>query len=159
MEYTKVEQFEHREQLVEALRSGRYSQGGSVLKHKNPDGAIQYCVMGVACEESGLGTWLKYPNHGGPYLFTLGDQTSLVNPPNEVSNYYGFSCNFTQHLVFASDSGFDFLRLSLEIEALDSNSPCEPPCGPDACTRWNGQMVCRLDFGGEGVAWNPPHNE
>ena len=146
MEYTKVEQLEHREQLVEALRSGRYSQGGSVLKHENPDGTMWHCVMGVACEESGLGQWLKYPHHGGPYLFTLGDQTSLVNPPGEVRNYYGFSDSFVQSLVGASDSGVGFGRLSLQIQALDSNSPCEPPCGPDACTRWNGQMVCRLDF-------------
>ena len=32
--------------------------------------------------------------------------------------------------------------------ATDSRASCEPPCGPDRCTRRNGNITCRLDFVG-----------
>src|SRR4051812_48603183 len=41
--------------LVEALRSDKYNQGRSRLRHGD-----EYCCLGVACDISGVGKW--YPS-------------------------------------------------------------------------------------------------
>ena len=41
-----------------------------------------------------------------------------------------------------------------EIDAitnLEQELRCNPPCGPDRCTRWKGQILCRLDTRWESV--------
>ena len=52
MEYTQEEQAAHQRLWVEALESGKYQQGTGVL-HRGD----QFCIMGVACDISGLVTW------------------------------------------------------------------------------------------------------
>jgi hypothetical protein len=50
--WTPEEQREHRKLWVEALRSGKYTQGtGALLNEGN------YCCLGVACDISELGRW------------------------------------------------------------------------------------------------------
>ena len=34
---------------------------------------------------------------------------------------------------------------------MTTNNRCHPPCGPDCCTRWQGQILCRLDTRGESL--------
>ena len=51
--YTKEEQAEHRSDWVKALRSGKYKRAVGQLH--DADG--NYCVLGVACDISGLGEW------------------------------------------------------------------------------------------------------
>ena len=35
------------------------------------------------------------------------------------------------------------------ITNLEQDLRCNPPCGPDRCTRWKGQILCRLDTEGK----------
>lgn len=42
--------------LVEALRSDKYNQGRSRLRHGD-----EYCCLGVACDISGVGKWYPSP--------------------------------------------------------------------------------------------------
>ena len=121
MEYTKVEQLEHRKQLVEALRSGRYSQGRSNLKQVMFSGEELYCVLGVACEESGLGKF------DSPYflqpirVYQVGFATYSSSLPPQVQSYYGFRTQYAsvrrgKNLMHYNDSGVSFLDLALMIE-------------------------------------------
>ena len=34
------------------------------------------------------------------------------------------------------------------ITNLEQDLRCNPPCGPDRCTRWKSQILCRLDTEG-----------
>ena len=34
---------------------------------------------------------------------------------------------------------------------MTTKNRCNPPCGPDRCTGWKGQILCRLDTRGESV--------
>ena len=34
---------------------------------------------------------------------------------------------------------------------MTTKNRCNPPCGPDRCTRWQGQILCRLDTRRESV--------
>jgi hypothetical protein len=44
---------EHMQQWVDALRSGKYTQGRSALRNRDDE----YCCLGVACDVSGTGKW------------------------------------------------------------------------------------------------------
>ena len=57
MTYTEEEAIlAHREQWIEALRSGKYEQAKGILR--DVDDNNKFCCLGVACEISGLGEWL-----------------------------------------------------------------------------------------------------
>ena len=58
MEYTAEQQAEHRQELVEALRSGEYRQGRHVLKYEAPGGEILHCFAGVLLEKCEIGEWI-----------------------------------------------------------------------------------------------------
>ena len=53
-------QSELKSKWIEALRSGKYNQGESYLRHEN-----QYCCLGVLCEVMGIG-WVG-PDEEGDY--------------------------------------------------------------------------------------------
>ena len=82
MTYTKEEQKQHRAELVEALRSGRYKQGRNALRNQKG----RFCCLGVACDISGLGKWVI--NNIYDKISYLGKASFL---PKEVMAYYGFS--------------------------------------------------------------------
>jgi hypothetical protein len=101
MTYTAEEQKAHRKLWVEALRSGKYQQGRTVMFH---DERRTMCCLGVACDASGLGTW--EPNravstHGLQYV------TAVMNPRDKANgdNIYGLSSDVTEWLGLADTVG------------------------------------------------------
>ena len=92
MGYTKEEQKEHREDLVYALRSGKYNQGRRALLYKD-----NYCCLGVACDISGLGEWVKDENtdiiSNVAYVVREDGSESTVQLPGPVSDYFGIDDN------------------------------------------------------------------
>jgi hypothetical protein len=95
MTWTPEETKEHRRLWVEALRSGKYKQGQSVLR--NPDNAM--CCLGVACEISGLVRWSETP---------VGLDSSIgyeaVNDERDFSRFYA-PAPVVEWLGLAADSG------------------------------------------------------
>jgi hypothetical protein len=67
------------DELIAALRSGKYQQTKSQLRHGNA-----FCCLGVACEISKLGEWIgqRYSTHDNISTFIL---------PKSVQDYFGFS--------------------------------------------------------------------
>lgn len=53
------------DEWIEALESGRYEQGRSVLKRRPRTGSAKYCCIGVLCELDDEFTWATDPNSGG----------------------------------------------------------------------------------------------
>lgn len=84
-EYTAEEQAQHRKELVEALRSGKYKQGQDALRLDDT-----YCCLGVACDLSGLGTWESSGLLPGARKTMYRYLTYNTVLPGEVMNYYGF---------------------------------------------------------------------
>ena len=101
MTYTKEEQKQHRAELVEALRSGRYKQAQYSLR----DGDY-FCCLGVACDVSGLGEWDNFQ-----YL------NNSIYLPSEVMKYYGF--NEKEGLFFAFKNGPKIRKF---LSSLNDNS-------------------------------------
>ena len=85
MHYSLAEQKAHRTSLAEALRSGRFEQGVGWLRAKD-----RFCCLGVACELSGLGEWLK--DEDGNYAFGDGQGRNSGDVlPDFVREYYGLA--------------------------------------------------------------------
>lgn len=75
--------------LVNALRSGEYTQGKNVLAKPNIDGKMCYCCLGVACKvaiDNGLEIEVDDSIKDAPVEFD-GDRTVL---PQSVQTWYGF---------------------------------------------------------------------
>lgn len=103
--WTPEEQREHRKQWIEALKSGEYfAVRGSLKKtwdsKDEEDGPFGYCVLGIGCDVSGLGTWEK---PGAAYSFAYvvseenaGEGNELQRKdysylPIPVMDYYGLA--------------------------------------------------------------------
>ena len=121
MQYTPEEQAEHRKLWVEALRSGKYSQGENWLRTDRG-----YCCLGVACEISGLVTW----RDGGPDHFRSvntfeaisGTGTKTQELADDVRLWLGLadadgSIPGEESLASINDSGRPFTAIADIIEA------------------------------------------
>ena len=115
MVYTAEEQAGHRGQLVEALRSGRYTQGWLALKQQHESSPETYCVMGVACEETGLGKWEKVRSTSASLSYNTGEGRTWHQRMRPVFDYYGFTWRFADDLVSNNDHGLDFPWLALKV--------------------------------------------
>lgn len=141
-------QIEHCNTLIEALRSGKYNHIYNVL-HVN-DGNNSFCVMGLACELSGLGYWEPWTqrektinNHSivsniSPdgefmkytpwYETTLRPDASLCfTGPECILDHYGFTKDFRETLMMINDlcdnSSMCFSRIADELEEyVEKNS-------------------------------------
>lgn len=93
MTYTLKQQKENRKKLVEALRSGTYSQTKGALRDN-----VGFCCLGVACDialKNGLQEqeweW-KYSEYSHQWAFLnvnkAQDETEIL--PDEVKKFYGF---------------------------------------------------------------------
>jgi hypothetical protein len=115
MAYTLEQQKQHRKELVEALRSGKYEQTHSVLY----EGNNSYCCLGVACEISGLDEFKIINSNNEHYYF---DKSGLL--PEKVMDYYGFKdregmfCLYNSYyrLTSLNDTGFTFDQIADIIE-------------------------------------------
>ena len=126
--YTPEQQAEHRRELVEALRSGRYKQARFNLRVDD-----EYCCLGVACELSGLGEWGRPFLGYRPYSYDTGDSLADGGPaenqlPWTVQKFYGFAGpeggDFNlegndRHKTLAAlnDAGWSFDKIADVIEA------------------------------------------
>lgn len=80
---------------IEALRSGKYSQGEGHLRTKDDS----YCCMGVGCDvyrsATGLGKWVR---KGRKYFFDYTDDKSSFQKdatmPSIVGRYFGIEDDF-----------------------------------------------------------------
>ena len=73
--------------VVAALRSGKFKQGKMRLKNCSDE----FCVLGVICEVSGLGTWRSIDG-SREYLLPNGAVEAAVLPP-DVKEWAGMvSC-------------------------------------------------------------------
>ncbi|MDO7847661.1 hypothetical protein Q5H92_14930 [Hymenobacter sp. M29] len=65
---------------LEALRSGKYTQGKYSLKKENEEGKVSYCCLGVLCDlavRQGIVEEEENASYCGEYLFD-GEETSLT---------------------------------------------------------------------------------
>ena len=121
MEYTAEEQAGHRGQLVEALRSGRYTQGWLALKQQREGSPETYCVMGVACEGTGLGKWKKIRSTVSSLRYDAGVKSRTWGQRmRPVFDYYGFTKRFSDELLNDNDSGMDFPWLALKVSRYEA---------------------------------------
>jgi hypothetical protein len=113
-------------ELVEALRSGKYKQARGALRDRQDC----YCVLGVACDLSGVGVWNSDPK----WWYYLSDKdyvsdraarevcaaTGLVNQHGTcVRGYYvAYSGNEYRSLAGLNDAGASFEDLATLIETV-----------------------------------------
>ena len=81
--WTKEEQADHREQLVRALMDGKYRQSHTALRRND-----KFCVLGVACDLSMLGTW---QGDEDSMAYVVGNEWSSIELADSVAEYYGFA--------------------------------------------------------------------
>jgi hypothetical protein len=103
----------YREQWLTALRSGEYKQGRGRLR-KSDD---SYCCLGVLCDISGKGTWIKNPDREH-YTFDLGHHHRLSTfLSKEIEDAVGLTSTDTNLLIKLNDSeGASFEQIAEYIE-------------------------------------------
>lgn len=115
MAYTPAQQKRNRAKWVKALRSGKYKQARGCLSAPETDGM---CCLGVACEISGLGKWVRAYGDNS----YLGQNLSL---PTAVKDWLGLTdhigrFNETPSKITAlsekNDDGASFAQLADIIE-------------------------------------------
>jgi hypothetical protein len=94
--YTDEEIQEHRIDLYNALKSGKYTQGHNQLLTIKLNGEEQkeFCCLGVACDISGLGVWRRMtrsPDRPVVEEYRVNDiQFDHALLPTPVATYYGW---------------------------------------------------------------------
>ena len=116
MKYTPEQTKENRQQLSEALRSGKYQQNQLSLTNKN---YTAFCCLGVACEISGFNQW----------QFKKGDRQPSFNGerlqlPNNVRAWLGFRTSIGEldngeykSLAEMNDMGITFPEIASMIDS------------------------------------------
>lgn len=101
------------EALIAALRSDRYVQGRDQLRSSDVSGKPCLCILGVACEVSGLGKWDKRP--GESWNYELDDGRSYVSAaPLSVRLHF----NLPPGIASLNDEGVSFGELADYLEAI-----------------------------------------
>lgn len=123
-----VEQLLHRWQLIEALRSGHYRKKRQPSERSGwaaQEGRLRddgdYCVMGVACDVSGLGGWEKGAL-GWDYVYRR--RRFFNQAPPEIAQHYGFSAQQIGELAWrcdVADMSFDEIADAIESDAIGTH--------------------------------------
>lgn len=97
--------------LIDRLRSGKYTQGHSVLRSTTDDGAVKNCCLGIVCDmavEAGVITSpVVYETWAGETSYSYGDEENGFNHavlPEVVKDWAGF---YTDNGSFVPDSDAD----------------------------------------------------
>ena len=114
---SEIDVIQNRSKLLEALRSGQYSQTTNSLRTK-----VGYCCLGVACDISGLGEWVDTKE--GDYSYQIpNEQSQRGSLPKKVQEYYGFmsdnggyGADISIALSNLNDSGATFEEIADTIE-------------------------------------------
>ena len=109
-ETSKADQKKHRQELIEALESGKYTKTSGRMRREKNNGNIEYCALGLACELSGLGKWEEqgaYIN-GQSYTYRIKGEFREYGVPMlpsvSVMKYYGFTREEVRTLMLQNDS-------------------------------------------------------
>lgn len=105
------------QELVDALRSGQYTQGNGQLRRVLAHDDSRYCCLGIACEISRVG---QFAHESSSTYYPFGNESSGsgTHLPRPVKDWYGFASDDPQirlangqlvAAIYANDS----LRLSL----------------------------------------------
>ena len=112
---------------VDALRSGKYTQGRKALHEDN-----EFCCLGVACDlysKEVSGTWVKEPDGSTGFYFMVNGYSSQDNLPMPVGEWLGLNTNdgflipdsspgVAQSLIELNDNfRFDFKKIADVIES------------------------------------------
>lgn len=90
---------------IEALRSGRYSQGIGKLR----DGD-RFCCLGVACD-------IFDPKGWGGDIYLYGKEIGMSYPPDKISDLLGLSMDAQEFLSIMNDAeGKNFAEIASWIE-------------------------------------------
>lgn len=85
---------------VEALRSGEYKQGrGQLCDMKG-----RFCCLGVACDLSGVGSWVAEPDNDRRDYCTASGVPVETFMPQEVMAWLGIAEEAEHRLVRANDN-------------------------------------------------------
>lgn len=94
---------EHEKKLVEALRSGKYSQCKGILRR-----GYDFCCLGVACDLDDPTKWVL---HQSFYNYTDGSEF-VYFLPNSIQNKFLWTREDGQTIIPDRDSNY-FLSLSI----------------------------------------------
>jgi hypothetical protein len=99
---------ELKNEWLEALRSGEYAQTTGVLKHRETDGSLSYCCLGVLAEicdiPSEIDSYFFGVQRAGCYRFVfdgIGGATNIL--PDEFQNKIGIDLDQTEELMAMND--------------------------------------------------------
>lgn len=117
----RTEQADARYLWVEALRSGKYNQGFSALKHKKVDEGFAFCCLGVGCEIFPLGKWKDMEGSAVAYVSDDEEPGSenVGMPPESFLDLVGLSLKDAEELASANDSGTPFEEIADLIEEME----------------------------------------
>lgn len=101
------------EALIAALRSDRYVQGQHQLRSPDVDGKPRCCVLGVACDVSGLGRWEALPREAG-WVFLTHSAGYIQTAPLAVRLHF----RLPPSLASLNDEGMTFGELADYLEAI-----------------------------------------
>ena len=116
MTYTPEQQKQNRNKWIAALRSGDYRQATGSLRLND-----SFCCLGVACDISGLGTWI---DHDTFRVSGRGDMALGCLPP-AVAQWLGLHSatgefNDAESLAHYNDDGASFEEIAQMIEDRES---------------------------------------
>lgn len=122
-EIEEIMKYKVMKQWVKALRSGKYKQGTGLLN--GPEG---FCCLGVLCDISKRGKWLK-DYYCGANAYLLKGETQIYGLPAKVMEWAGmektnggeefFRCEIShrqKNLIGLNDSGKSFKEIAKIIE-------------------------------------------
>jgi hypothetical protein len=110
---------ENARKWIEALRSGKYAQTHGRLQRASGG----YCCLGVACDISKLGEWVKVDNVSKSYV--NGDESESSVLPQAVAEWLGISSSDgyfqvddrLSSLLAMNDMGHSFEEIAATIES------------------------------------------
>jgi hypothetical protein len=100
------EQQQHRRELVDALRSGKYQQATGMLKTQDN----RFCCLGVACDISGLGYWenVKESMVDTNYVITGRDPLGATLGMGPLNEYFGLGATGDFHPPVLKDGTYAY---------------------------------------------------
>lgn len=107
---------EIKRQWIDALRSGRYSQGFDVLRESEK----HFCANGVLCDISGLGEWRKgtapHDSKVELWVYSAGEHTTEVTPPIPVLTWAELDPDVSTYIETLNDERMTFDYIADYIE-------------------------------------------
>jgi hypothetical protein len=114
MEQTQKMNPEAKAKVIEALRSGNYTQGQSVLR----DASNCFCVWGVICDVSEVSQWRRRRSGNFEYGdFAMGPSTEVLGWTGAVFGEKVEINGVLDNLMNHNDNGATFAQLADAIEA------------------------------------------